>query len=281
MKLRYVLFSILLSNLIACNYYEKSIKGVTITGKEIKAEIRKSNQSLSGVAVGALNTLASVTGASTAITAKTCPSYTTDSAAPDFTLPGANSYSNVNLTGTLTAVTGTTTWTTTVQEPMIINALNTNTSVTCNYLVNLAGTTQITSSNSAGTTITISSALSRLDIVCTNFASTSAQTYTVSLNPRPTAGSSSAVSTLLSPETLLSDEIFANATKLQDNKVYQYDSFAECKKKYEIIAIAFASANAQIVQYYAMCGGYTAPAAQSYFQALSCNLHEANFIQTK
>jgi hypothetical protein len=281
MKCKYVIFSILLSNLIACNYYEKSIEGVTITGKEIKDEIRKSNQSLSGVAVGALNTLASLTGTATTVTAKTCPSYTTDSTAPDFTLPGANSYSNTNLTGTLTALTGTTTWTTTVSEPMIINALNTNSTVTCNYLVNLAGTTQITSTNTAGTTITISSAPSRLDIVCTNFSSTSAQTYTVSLNPRPTAGSSSVVSTLLSPETLLSDEIFANATKLEEKKVYQYGSFVECKKKYEMIAIAYASANSQIVEYYAMCGGYTAPAAQTFFQALSCNLKEANFLQTK
>jgi hypothetical protein len=266
-----------------CNFIPTSVPGVSITGKDVKKELKKTREGTSGLSFASLfgssSTLFSFSAA-----AKTCPGYTTDSEPPVFTLPSPSLYSNVNLTGTITASTPQTWTSEVITTAMSITPVLTNSSATCRYSTVSTATTSsgttITGGSSFSSSIFISTVPAVLSIICYT-TSTVGVEYTLSLNPRPstTSFTSSPFTSIFSVEGLLPDELFAAIAKIDDKEIYTYDSFEQCKKNYENwIFLSFVN-NSQAITYFTMCGGYNSPPNQIYFQGATCNLQKAGLIE--
>lgn len=278
-----VMVAILFAN---CNFIGTSVPNVTITGKDVKKEIKKTRESTAGLSIiSLLGSVSSSSLSSTATaTAKTCPGYTTDSVSPSFTLPASSSYTNVNLTGSITVSTPQTWTSDSITTATNISAVLVNSSATCRYstvsTASVSSGTIITGGSSVGTTISVSTVPAVLSIVCYT-SSTSSVDYTLSLNPRPssTTTTSSSFSSLFSIEGLIPDQLFASVAKIDDKEVYTYDSFLSCKKNYENIVFLYLAGSSQQLTYLSQCGGYVAPPAQVYVQGLACNLEKAGLIE--
>lgn len=269
-----------------CGFISASVPGASITGKDVKKEIKKTREATFGLSfISLLGSFSSSSlSSSTTATAKTCPGFTTDTTAPEYTLPAPDSFSNVNLTGSVSSATPQLWTSASTTAASRIDTVLTNSSVSCRYGVNSVPTVSsgllITGGSSVGAQITVNSASSIVSIICYT-SSASAVSYTLSLNPRPAIASatSSPFTSLFSPETFLPDQIFAAVAKIDDAEVYTYDSFLKCKESYQSIILLYISATSSQLTALSQCGGFVAPPAQVYVQGLACNLKKAGFIE--
>ncbi len=281
---RYISFFVSLFLFLNCNFIPASVPGASITGKDVKKEIKKVRENVGFLSTISLFGLGSSSTTSFTNTLKTCPNFTTDTEAPSFKLPEPSAFSNVNITGSVSSSTSQLWSSEPVTATSSINISQvSSSSVLCRYSVNSVPTTTTGTllSSSFGTSVTISTVGSVLNIICYT-TSTSSLTYSISLNPRASSSTtsfSSSLTSLFSIETLAPDEVFARVANIQDDEVYTYDSFEKCKANYTRWVGASILANSQALTNFTNCGSLNFPPNQVYLQGLTCNLEKAGLVE--
>ncbi|TGN19967.1 hypothetical protein [Leptospira idonii] len=260
-----------------------SLNKGTITGKDVKSELKKVDETLVPLSLVASLNILSTSGSSSSTqrgVAKTCIGSYSDDSSPDFILPSPKDYTNVNLQGSV-SIGNSQTWKTSVSltESISVYPTLTSSSVTCYATSDALLATAITISTTSP--FTLSSSTKAVSILCST-TSASDTSYTLSLNPRPntsSTASSTSFSSVLSLEALFPAAVFKMVSGLKDSEIYTRESFEECKKNYERLGLTYAFLAGMAYQNISQCGGYNPPPAQVYVQASFCPLKPAGVFE--